>query len=115
MIVYLSDWYYGVALLQKQDIAARRVGKLVVMTELHDKMRADYNAGALKLKNWIDAKIKELGDRTIDNTLAGAKARLDKFYDYKVPIMKTNIHICRPRRRVMLLFNIWTFLLCSTI
>jgi len=24
MVVYLYDWYYGVSLLQKQDVAARR-------------------------------------------------------------------------------------------
>jgi len=83
MIVYLSDWYYGVALLQKQDIAARRIGKLVVITELHDKMRADYKAGAEKLISWIQNKITELNDRTIDNALAGARGRLDTFYDYK--------------------------------
>src|SRR5690606_9962813 len=27
MIVYLSDWYYGIALLQQQDVGARRIGK----------------------------------------------------------------------------------------
>lgn len=27
MIVYLSDWYYGVSLLQQQDAGARRIGK----------------------------------------------------------------------------------------
>jgi len=39
IIVYLSDWFTGVILLQKQDIAARRVGKLVDLTILHDRLR----------------------------------------------------------------------------
>lgn len=78
------------ALLQKQDIAARRVGKLVIMTELHDKMRADYISGAQSLRDWVDKKITQLNDRSIDNTLAGAKAKLEAFYDYKVSLHKVN-------------------------
>lgn len=30
------------------------------MTELHDKMRADYTAGAKSLTGWIDSKIKHV-------------------------------------------------------
>jgi Ca2+-binding EF-hand superfamily protein len=83
MIVYLSDWYYGVALLQKQDVAARRVGKLIVMTELHDNLKAQYKADATKLRGWVDGKIKELNERKFDNTLAGIQSRLNTFREYK--------------------------------
>jgi len=83
MIVYLYDWYYGVSLLQKQDVAARRIGKLADMTKLHDQMKADYKAGSEALAMWIDEKIKYTSDRTIDNTMSGIRKRLQAFYDYK--------------------------------
>lgn len=83
MIVYLYDWYYGVSLLQKQDVAARRIGKLADMTKLHDQMKADYNSGSDALNTWIDSKIKYTSDRTIDNTMGGIRKRLQAFYDYK--------------------------------
>jgi len=57
MIIYLTDWYYGVNLLQKQDIAARRVGKLVQITKLHDELRAQYLENGKKLKEQVDKKI----------------------------------------------------------
>ena len=54
------------------------------MTELHDKMKADYIAGAQKLRQWVDGKIKDLKDHNFDNTLAGIRKRLENFYEYKV-------------------------------
>lgn len=83
MIVYLSDWYYGVALLQKQDIASKRIGKLIILTELHDKMRADYTSAATSLSAWADKKIAELSVNKFDNTLEGVQRQIDEFYQYK--------------------------------
>jgi len=83
MVVYLYDWYYGVSLLQKQDVAARRIGRLADMTKLHDQMKVDYIAQAADLTAWIDAKIAWLEQRDIDNTMAGIRAKLDAFYSYK--------------------------------
>jgi len=83
MIVYLSDWYHGIFLLQKQDIAARRIGKLVIVTELHDKMRADYLAQSSALLAWLKAKIDTLNKHQFDDTMAGIKHLLEAFYAYK--------------------------------
>jgi Ca2+-binding EF-hand superfamily protein len=83
MIVYLSDWFTGVILLQKQDVAARRVGKLVDLTILHDKLRAEYTEAGAAVKAWADAKIVELNVRAFDDTLAGVKKQLEEFYNYK--------------------------------
>lgn len=83
MLVYLTDWYAGVVLLQKQDIAAARIGKLVDITELHDKLKAEYIQRAQSITSWVDHKIHEHADRTIDDTMSGIKARLAAFYQYK--------------------------------
>ena len=83
-IVYLADWYYGIALLQKQDIAARRIAKLVTMTELHDKMRKQYIDGANQLDQDLKAKIPELENLLkFDDTLAGIQQRIETFYKFK--------------------------------
>lgn len=83
MIVYLSDWYYGIALLSRQDAGARRIGKLVVITQTHDRMKAEYNSRSQVLVDWINAKIASLDDHTFDNTLEGIKVKLSEFYEYK--------------------------------
>jgi len=83
MIVYLSDWYHGIFLLQKQDIAARRIGKLVNVTELHDKMRAEYKQRSAAILAWLNAKIAALNKREFDDTMGGIRHLLDAFYAYK--------------------------------
>jgi hypothetical protein len=83
MTVYLFDWYWGANLLLKQDVAARRLGKLINMTRLHDKMRADYLASAEKTVAWIDEKSAWLKAITFDNTLAGIKARIVEINSFK--------------------------------
>jgi len=83
MIVYLSDWYHGISFMELQNNGARRIGKLVQMTILHDKMKAEYDDRAKTLANWIEAKIKDLDDHTFDNTLEGIKAKQTQFYAYK--------------------------------
>jgi Ca2+-binding EF-hand superfamily protein len=83
MIVYLSDWFTGVILLQKQDVAARRVGKLVDLTILHDKLRAEYTTAGAECKTWVDAKTAELNKREFDDTLGGVKSLIEKHHVYK--------------------------------
>ena len=84
MVVYLTDWYNGISLLQQQDAAARRIGKLVVMTQTHDRMKAQFKEGASKLVSWIDSQIKQLDDHTFDNTLEGIRQKIADFYAYKL-------------------------------
>lgn len=91
MIVYLYDWYYGIALLAKQDAGARRIGKLIVMTQRHDRMKAEYTERASALVAWISAKIAELDDHSFDNTLEGIKAKLAAFYEYKASQKSTKL------------------------
>jgi len=83
LTVFLYDWYFGVSLLQKQDVAARRIGKLADMTKLHDEMKAEYNENASNLVQWITDKKAWLAGQEIDNTMAGIRAKLSAFYSYK--------------------------------
>jgi hypothetical protein len=50
MVVYVAEYYYGIADQRKVDLAVRRIQKLVSLTEENDRMRSEHNAGALKVR-----------------------------------------------------------------
>jgi len=83
MVVYISEYYYGIAEQRKLDLAAARIGKVVKLTIENDALRAEYAAKAHELVNHIAKVEKILEDRTIDNTMAGAKRKIEEFYEYK--------------------------------
>jgi len=83
MVIYVADYYYGIAEQHKLEVAARQVSKLIKFTEHNDALRKDYNEKAAKLKAHIDKVRPFLEDKTIHNTMAGAKKRLDEFYAYQ--------------------------------
>lgn len=83
MIVFLSEFFYGIAAQRKIDLAGRRIGKLVAYTKENDELRSTYLSRSTRLKELLDKLETKMQDRTIDNTMAGAKQRLDGFYTYK--------------------------------
>ncbi|KAJ5066873.1 alpha-actinin [Anaeramoeba ignava] len=83
MVIYVSEYYYGIAEQRKLDLAARRIKKLIVLTKENDRLKAEYNKTANNFKATVKKVEKILEDRTIDNTMAGAKRRLEQFYEYK--------------------------------
>ena len=50
MVVYVSEYYAGIAAQRKLDIAARRIGKLITYTKANDELRNEYNERAARLK-----------------------------------------------------------------
>lgn len=46
------------------------------------RLKQDYNATAASYKERLVRVEEVLNDRTIDNTMAGAKRRIDDFYKY---------------------------------
>ena len=83
MTVYISEYYYGIAEQRKVDLAARRIAKVVDFTKANDAAKLAYNDEATKLVEHMKKVGIMLGDRTIDNTMAGAKKRIEDFYVYK--------------------------------
>jgi len=83
MFVYVSEYYYGIAEQRKIDMAARRIAKVIKFTITCDNMRADFNKQSAEFKERLVSVEKVLEDRTIDNTMAGAKAKIEDFYSYK--------------------------------
>jgi len=80
MFIYVSEFYYGVAEQKKLDLAARRLTKLIKLTKENDKLKEEYNETAATYKKSLLVVEDMLHDVTIDNTMAGAKKRLDDFY-----------------------------------
>jgi len=83
MVVYVSEYYYGIAEQRKMDLAARRISKVIKLTKENDAMKKDYTEKAHKLREHLTKVEKLLEDRTVNNTMAGAQKRLADFYDYK--------------------------------
>lgn len=83
MVVYVSEYYYGIAEQRKVDLAVRRVHKLIDFTETNDALRKEFNETADTFKGQLKKVEGVLEDRTIDNTMAGAKKRIEDFYEYK--------------------------------
>eukprot|EP00823_Brevimastigomonas_motovehiculus_P005145 TRINITY_DN362_c0_g1_i4.p1 TRINITY_DN362_c0_g1~~TRINITY_DN362_c0_g1_i4.p1 ORF type:complete len:871 (+),score=324.74 TRINITY_DN362_c0_g1_i4:65-2677(+) len=82
MIVYVSEYYAGIAAQRKLDVASRRVGKLVKATQYIQQLKNEYHEKAKRLKTNLAEAVKIMEIKP-DNTLAGAQKRLDEFYDYQ--------------------------------
>lgn len=96
MVVFVYEFYLGISTQRKivlfnyfyvvivvQDLAARRITKLIKYTKENDRLREDYKKTAEAYKVRLKRVEETLNDRTIDNTMAGAKAKLVEFYAYK--------------------------------
>lgn len=49
----MSEYYYGIAEQRKLDLAARRIDKVIKLTEENDAMRAEYREKAAQLRDLI--------------------------------------------------------------
>lgn len=83
MVVYASEYYYGIAQQRKVDLAAKRVATLIDYTKENDRLKEDYTKRAQTLRSRMEANLPTLGDTTIENTMAGAIRRLDLFNQYR--------------------------------
>lgn len=84
MFIYVSEYYYGIAKQRKLDLAARRISKLTNKTKENRRLKALYNEKAADFKTRVADVQAMLADVVIDDTLDGAKRRIEEFYEYKV-------------------------------
>lgn len=82
-MMYLTDYYIGLSELRKLDLASRRISKVIKFTTENDARKQEYIEKAKVLQTKIAQAQALLDDKIIDNTLSGAKLRLDKFNNYK--------------------------------
>jgi spectrin beta, non-erythrocytic 1/4/5 len=83
MVVYVSEYYYGIAAARKIDAAVRRIHKLIQYTRTNDAMKKECTEQAVQLIASIDDTCTALSDRTIHNTMEDAEREMEEFYAYK--------------------------------
>lgn len=92
MLVVISEYYYGINEFFKRQLAGKRITKVVVFTRDNDESRVKYADEGVKLLARLDTSETLLSDiETVDNTMAGAKKRLEDFGTYMQSQKKTII------------------------
>ena len=90
LIVYLSEYYEGIANTSKLELATVRIHKLVDFTRGNDTAMADIIAKSADIDARLTAAEALLRDRSTDGTLEGAiakVARLDRYKASKGPLL----------------------------
>lgn len=83
-LVYVSEYYYGINQAAKRVLAAKRISKLIAFTTVNDQLREKYGKDAQALLQHLARAETLLQDvSVVDNTLAGARKRVDDFNLYK--------------------------------
>lgn len=86
VMTYIAQFYHYFSANRKNEIAGRRIGKLVDITKTNDELKADYNAKAAEHVAWVKKTTEELGERDFDNTLEGIKKLLADFANFKTEV-----------------------------
>jgi hypothetical protein len=72
------------------------------LTEENDALKAEFNKTGERFLASLKGVERILEDRTIDNTMAGAKKRIEDFYSYKT---KDKNHIIGDQLNLEALYN----------
>ena len=83
VMTYLLQYFHSFAGSRKNEIAGRRISKLVGLMQANEELRADYEKKAREFVAWADAKRAELAERKFDNTLEGARKLLEGLEGYQ--------------------------------
>jgi len=84
IITYVSQYYHYFSAGRKQEVAGRRIGRLVDMANSIEQMQSDYGARAKTLAEWIAKKTDELKDNNFPNAgLQAIKNLIQEFTSYR--------------------------------
>ena len=71
VMTYIAQFYHYFSQNRKQEVAGRRIGKLVDMTKTNDELKSEYNLSSKEHLAWVNNTTGELSDLQLDNTLEG--------------------------------------------
>jgi len=83
VMTYLSQYYHVFATSRKQEVAVRRIGKLVDLSASNEQLKADYTEKARKLVEWINAKTLQIKSRDFPQNLQGIRSLISDMVDYR--------------------------------
>jgi len=83
VMTYIAEFYHVFSANRKNEIAGRRIGKLVDLTKTNDELKHDYENKAKEHTAWVKASTEKLGDRNFDNSLEGIKKLIAELNNFK--------------------------------
>lgn len=83
VMTYVSEYFHCFASQNQQEIAGRRIAKVVSFARTTEEMKAEYAASAKSLIDWISSTTERLSGTELDNTLAGVNDKIAEFAKYK--------------------------------
>jgi len=86
VMTYVSQYYHVFSKYNQAEVAGRRIGKLVDLTEALDSMKNDYGDKAKKLVEWIDHTTPLIEERNFDNSLDGVRQKIEDQKHYKTDV-----------------------------
>lgn len=83
VMTYIAQFYHYFAQNRKQEVAGRRIGKLVDMNKTMEELKADYNVKSGEHLAWVKKTTGELSDLQLDNTLEGVIKLIGDLNNFK--------------------------------
>ncbi|CAG0881847.1 unnamed protein product [Cyprideis torosa] len=83
IMTYVSCYYHCFAGAQKAETAANRICKVLKVNQENERLMEEYERLASDLLEWIRRTLPWLQNRKTDNTLAGAKRKLEEYRNYR--------------------------------
>ncbi|XP_004349304.2 pectoralis alpha actinin [Capsaspora owczarzaki ATCC 30864] len=84
VMTYVAAYYHAFASSQKNEIAARRIGKLLDFEQEIGALIDEYDRLVTSLLAWIQQSISRLSERDFGNSIQGVQNKLSEFRDYRV-------------------------------
>lgn len=82
ILTYVSSYYHAFSSSQQAEQAAKRIGKVLNVNQENERMMEEYETMASDLLEWIKQTLPWLDDRSPENTLTDAQARLEEYRQY---------------------------------
>merc|ERR1712137_190942 len=83
VMTYIAQFYHVFSANRKNEIAGRRIGKLVDLTKTNDELKHDYEKQASEHSKWLKDTTEKLGDREFGNSLDEIKKLLSDLNKFK--------------------------------
>ncbi|XP_062523476.1 spectrin beta chain-like [Corticium candelabrum] len=83
VITYVATYYHYFSKMKSESIGGRRIAKVIGQAMDNERSCQQYERLTSELLQWIEAKIKELDDRSFPNSLPGMQGTLASFNTYR--------------------------------
>lgn len=102
VMTYVAAYFHVFSASQKAETAAKRVAKLLELTEANAAAKSDYERRADELSQWINQTIEKMEDRNFGDSIDSIQVRTFPTFSFFLPTF------CKPRftREVSRIFRL---------